>query len=114
VQGCQPPDQAAQSHIQPGLECLQGWGIHNLLGQPVQCVTTLCVKNFLPVSNLNLPCLSLKPFPLVLSLSTLVNSHYRIAEVTVSKSCHVLHTMLAGTQIDAQEIYKEKSEPLAG
>ena len=35
VQCCQPPDQAAQSHIQPGLECLQGWGIHNLLGQPV-------------------------------------------------------------------------------
>jgi len=28
VQGYQPPDQAAQSHIQPGLECLQGWGIH--------------------------------------------------------------------------------------
>ena len=35
VQGHQPPDQDAQSHIQPGLECLQGWGIHNLLGQPV-------------------------------------------------------------------------------
>jgi len=35
VQGLQPPDQAAQSHIQPGLECFQGWGIHNLLGQPV-------------------------------------------------------------------------------
>ena len=32
VQGLQPPDQAAQSHIQPGLECLQGWGIHSLLG----------------------------------------------------------------------------------
>jgi len=47
LQGRQPPDQAAQSHIQPGLECLQGWGIHNLLGQPVQCVTTLWVKNFL-------------------------------------------------------------------
>ena len=31
----QPPDQAAQSHIQPGLECLQGWGMHNLLGQPI-------------------------------------------------------------------------------
>ena len=55
VQGCQPPDQAAQSHIQPGLECLQGWGIHSLLGQPVQCVTTLWVKNFLLTSNLNLP-----------------------------------------------------------
>ena len=35
VHGCQPLDQAAQSHIQPGLECLQGWVIHNLLGQPV-------------------------------------------------------------------------------
>jgi len=35
VQGRQPPDQAAQGHIQPGLECLQGWGIHSLLGQPV-------------------------------------------------------------------------------
>jgi len=34
VQGHQPADQAAQSHIQPGLECLQGWGIHSLLRQP--------------------------------------------------------------------------------
>jgi len=75
VQGCQPPAQAAQSHIQAGLECLQRWGIHSLLGQPVQCITNLWVKNFLLISNLNLPCLSLKPFPLVLSLSTLVNSH---------------------------------------
>ena len=46
VQGRQPAAQAAQSHIQPGLECLQGWGIHSLLGQPVQCVTTLCVSPF--------------------------------------------------------------------
>ena len=45
VQGCQPADQAAQSHIQPGLEYLQGWGTHSLLGQPVQCVTTLWVTN---------------------------------------------------------------------
>jgi len=58
VQGRQPPDQTAQSHIQPGLECLQGWGIHSLLGQPVQCVTTLWVKNFCLVSNLTLPSLS--------------------------------------------------------
>jgi len=27
VQGRQPADQAAQSHIQPGLECLQGWDL---------------------------------------------------------------------------------------
>jgi len=35
VQGRQPAAQAAQSHIQPGLECLQGWGTHSLLGQPI-------------------------------------------------------------------------------
>jgi len=58
VHGHQPADQAAQSHIQPGLECLQGWGIHSLLGQPVQCVTTIYVRSFLLISNLNL--LSLK------------------------------------------------------
>ena len=39
-----------------------------------QCVTTLSVKNLLLISNLNFPYLSLKPFLLVLSLSTLVNS----------------------------------------
>jgi len=50
MQGHQPLDQVAQSHIQPGLECLQGWGIHTLLGQPVQCVTTLCVEKLLPKS----------------------------------------------------------------
>ena len=39
VQGHHLPDQAAQSHIQPGLECLQGLGIHSLLGQPVSIRT---------------------------------------------------------------------------
>jgi len=27
--------QAAQSHVQSGLKCLQGWGIHILVRQPV-------------------------------------------------------------------------------
>ena len=74
MQGHQPLDQAAQSHIQPSLECLQEWGIHNLLGNLFQCVATFCDKNFLLISKLNLPFLSLKPFFLVLSLFTLVNS----------------------------------------
>ena len=39
VQGCQPLDQAAQSHIQPGLECLQAFT--TFLGNLFQCVTTL-------------------------------------------------------------------------
>ena len=38
-QSCQTPhlilDQAAQGPLQPGLERLQGWGIHSLSGQPV-------------------------------------------------------------------------------
>jgi len=44
------------------------------LGNLFQYVTTLWVKNFLLISNPNIPCLILKPFPLVLSLSTLINS----------------------------------------
>ena len=34
------------------------------MGNLFQCLTTLWLKNFLLVSNLNLPCLILKPFPL--------------------------------------------------
>uniref|UniRef100_A0A8V0XHI2 Ras-related protein Rab-6B n=1 Tax=Gallus gallus TaxID=9031 RepID=A0A8V0XHI2_CHICK len=41
VQGEQPAAQAAQSHIQPGLECLQGWGLRSScsehFGFGVQC-----------------------------------------------------------------------------
>ena len=52
VHGCQPLDQAAQSHIQPGLECLQGWDIHNLLGQPVPvCHHSLRSEWHLSVQN---------------------------------------------------------------
>jgi len=46
------------------------------LGNLFHCVTTLCVKTFLLISNPNFPCLSLRPFPLVLSLSTLISSHF--------------------------------------
>ena len=48
----QPPDQAAQSHIQPGLECLQGWGIHNLLGQPVPVCHHLLLFTIYPLPNI--------------------------------------------------------------
>ena len=61
VQGCQSPAQAAQSHIQPGLECLQGWGIHSLLGQPGNSASPPWVKNLLLISNLNFLCLSWIP-----------------------------------------------------
>jgi len=44
------------------------------LGSLGQGPTTLMVKNFFLISNLNLPSFSLQPFPLVLSLRTLVQS----------------------------------------
>jgi len=69
VQDRHPLDQAAQSHIQPGLECLQGWGIHNLLGQPVPVHHNTAWKNFHLISYLKLPCICLKPFLLVVSIT---------------------------------------------
>jgi len=64
--GCQGP-------IQPGLEHLQGWGIHSFSGQLCQHLTALSSKNCPQTSNLNLS-FSLKPFPLVLSLSSCLKS----------------------------------------
>ena len=73
VQGCQSLDQATQSHIQPGLARFQGWGIHTWATR--FSMSPPSVKDFLLISNLKLSCLNLKPFHLVLSLSTLINSH---------------------------------------
>jgi len=55
------------------------------LGNLFQCVTTLWVKNFLLISNLNLPCLSLKPFPLVLSLFPHVKSHKYCIDISSTR-----------------------------
>lgn len=42
------------------------------LGNLYHCLTTLIVKSFFCISNLNLPSLSLKPFPLILSQQALL------------------------------------------
>ena len=73
MQDHQPPhfilDQAAQGPIQPGLNTSRdGRGIHSLSGQLFQHLTTLSVKNFPLTSNLNLPSLNLKRFPLSLAV----------------------------------------------
>jgi len=52
-QGCPPPDQASQDPIQPILENLQGWGIHNFSGQSSEqfwptCSTYHVQPAFLP------------------------------------------------------------------
>jgi len=41
-------DQVAQSPIQPGLECFQGWGIDHLSGQPVPGFHHSHCEKFLP------------------------------------------------------------------
>ena len=63
-----------------------------------QCVTTLCVKSCLLITNLNLPCLTSKPFPLVLSLSTLLNSRCPLLlmrSLRVLEGCHELSPELS-------------------
>lgn len=62
-QGHLPPDQFAQSPIQPGFEYLQGWGIHNLFKQPVPVPHNPHSEEFAPKSIL----FYLGPFPLVLN-----------------------------------------------
>ena len=47
------------------------------LGNLCQGFTTLIVKKLFLISSLNLPFFILKPLPLVLSLQTMVNYHYR-------------------------------------
>ena len=47
-QGHLQPDQVAQSPVQPGLECSQGWGIDHLPGQPVPGFHHPQHKQFLP------------------------------------------------------------------
>lgn len=65
-------EEVAQSPIQPGFEHLHEWDIHNFPGNLFQCLTTLTEKNFISISNITLPSLSLKLFPLALSLPTFV------------------------------------------
>jgi len=72
--GCQPPDQAAQGPVPPGLECLQIWGTHSFFGWHCQDLTALRMKNFLLISNLNLPSFRVKPFTVVLPPSAHVKS----------------------------------------
>ena len=45
---CHPAAQAAQGPIQPGLECLQEWGIHSFSGQLCQSLTTFGINSVFP------------------------------------------------------------------
>uniref|UniRef100_A0A8B9IRE5 Centrosomal protein of 162 kDa n=1 Tax=Amazona collaria TaxID=241587 RepID=A0A8B9IRE5_9PSIT len=58
----------------PTLNAARDEAFTTSLGNPFQGPTTLTVKNFFLRSNLNLPCLSLNPLPLVLSPQSLMKS----------------------------------------
>ena len=70
---CQPRLSRAPSNLALNTS-RDGRGIHSLSGQLFQHLTTLKVKSFPLTSNLNLPSFNLKPFLLVLLLSTLSKS----------------------------------------
>jgi len=75
-QGHLPPDQARFLRAPSNLALntvREGEGTASL-GNLGQGLTTLIGKNFFLTSNLNVPSFSLEPFPLVLSLHTLVKS----------------------------------------
>ncbi|XP_052529297.1 uncharacterized protein LOC128076048 isoform X1 [Tympanuchus pallidicinctus] len=74
VQGRQPADQAAQSHVQPGLECLQGWGIHSLLGQPVPVPHLPLCDKLPPQIQPKPPLCQLKTTPCPVTIHP-INSH---------------------------------------
>jgi len=73
-QGHLPLDQVAQSPVQPALNTAREGAATASLGNLCQGLTTLIVKNFFLISNLNLPSFSLKPLSLVLSCHALVES----------------------------------------
>ena len=58
-QDCHPlnqaPAQAPQGPIQPGLECLLGWGNHSFSGQPVPVHQCPLSEKFPTDIHLNLP-----------------------------------------------------------
>ena len=68
-------DQAAQGLIHSfTLKVSSDGASTTSLDSLFHCLTTLILKNFSFISNLNLPSFSLKPFPLVLSQQILPNS----------------------------------------
>jgi len=59
-------------------------GLTTSLGSLFQCLTTLSVKKFFQISNLNLPWRNLRPFPLILSPVTSETN----PALTVAVCCH--------------------------
>lgn len=70
-QGCLALDQPAQNPIQPGLQHFRDGHPQLPLCNLCQSSTTLIMKDFFPISNLNLPFFSLKSFPSTLSTAFL-------------------------------------------
>ena len=56
-----------EHHIQTVFKHIRDGDSTTSLGSLFQCLTTLSVKKFFLISNLNLPWCNLRPFPLVLS-----------------------------------------------
>lgn len=64
-----PQTHVPKGHICVVFEQLQAWAPHLFPRQLCQCLTPLSVKKLFPVSSLNLPRHSPRPFPLILRIS---------------------------------------------
>lgn len=103
-----PPDQAARSAIQTDLKCFQGLGYPQLPWESlIQGLTTIIVKNFFLVSNLNYSLFSLKAFSFVLSLCP---SKMSISSFLVPCPLYVLES-LQGVQHCCSEILLQERAP---
>lgn len=67
-QGTAKPITVPQCHIATFLNIFREGDSIPHLGSLFQCVKILSVKEFPLISNLNLPCCNMRPFPLVVSL----------------------------------------------
>ena len=68
-QGWQPPDRLPRAPFNLALNAFRDGTSTTSMGSLFKCLTTLWVPHFFLTSSLNLSSFSLKPFPLVLSLS---------------------------------------------
>lgn len=78
-------------HTYTSLKSLQGCQLYHFPGHSVQCLTSLLVKTFFLMSNLNLPWCNLRLFLLVMLL---ISWEKRLTPILLPGSCRVMRSTL--------------------
>ena len=115
IAGHLPLYQVAQSPIQPGLEHFQEWASTASLGNLFQCLTTLTVNNFFPVSDLSPPSFSLKISIHALAKKILspafLSAHFNFWKATISYPWSLLFSKLKKLQLSQPVFTWEVLQP---